>query len=302
MGVIDTNGQRVGSETVTGPVAQDVLRMAYETQFVRFHYHSDTSIQAGWVLDDVGFQVKAGEVLGIVGPNGSGKTSLLKVLAKILSPQQGTLSLFENDLATLSQQEVARLVAYVPQETQQLFPFTVAETVVMGRFAQRIPTLWSGGFGWEDESDIAVAAQAMAMVDVTHLAERLMTNLSGGERQRTVFARALAQSPTVLLLDEPTAFLDLQHQIGICQVIRRLKEEHGLTIILVSHDLNLVSQYCDRIMLLDCGRIVRLGRPDEVIEPEVLESVYRCRVLVDRHPSSGLPRVTLPGRHVSGDH
>lgn len=302
MGVIDTNGQRVGSETVTGPVAQDVLRMAYETQSVRFHYNSDTSIQAGWVLDDVGFQVKAGEVLGIVGPNGSGKTSLLKVLAKILSPQQGTLSLFENDLATLSQQEVARLVAYVPQETQQLFPFTVAETVVMGRFAQRIPTLWSGGFGWEDESDIAVAAQAMAMVDVTHLAERLMTNLSGGERQRTVIARALAQSPTVLLLDEPTAFLDLQHQIDICQVIRRLKEEHGLTIILVSHDLNLVSQYCDRIMLLDCGRIVRLGRPDEVIEPEVLESVYRCRVLVDRHPSSGLPRVTLPGRHVSGDH
>ncbi|MEQ1848598.1 MAG: ABC transporter ATP-binding protein, partial [Nitrospira sp.] len=114
-------------------------------------------------------------------------------------------------------------------------------------------------------------------------------------------ARALAQTPKVLLLDEPTAFLDLQHQVEICSVLRRLRDERGLTVVLVSHDLNLVSQYCDRILLLDHGQIVRLGVPDEVIEPEVLESVYRCRVLVDRHPSTGLPRITLPGRQLSGE-
>ena len=140
----------------------------------------------------------------------------------------------------------------------------------------------------------------MITMDIIHFAHRAVTDLSGGERQRTMIARALAQTPKVLLLDEPTAFLDLQHQVEICSVLLRLKEESGLTVILVSHDLNLVSQYCDRLILLDGGRVVRLGRPQEVIEPEVLETVYRCRVLVDQHPASGLPRVTLPGRCLSG--
>jgi iron complex transport system ATP-binding protein len=136
----------------------------------------------------------------------------------------------------------------------------------------------------------------MRETDVAHLAHRLITDVSGGERQRAIIARALTQEPRVLLLDEPTAFLDLQHQIEICAILRRLNEERGLTIILVSHDLNLASQYCDRLLLLDSGRIFRLGHPDEVIQPDLLETVYRCRVLVDQHPLSGLPRVTLPGR------
>jgi iron complex transport system ATP-binding protein len=297
IGVIGSNEQQIASANA---IVHDAPHIAYEIESVRFRYHAESSDGADWILDDVGFQVKTGEVLGIVGPNGSGKTSLLKILANILSPRQGTLRLFGNDLATLTQHNMARLVAYVPQDTQQSFPFTVAETVMMGRFAQRRRTVWSGGFGWEDEMDIAVAAQAMATVDIAHLAQRLVPDLSGGERQRTVIARALAQSPMVLLLDEPTAFLDLQHQIDICRVIRQFKEERGLTIVLVSHDLNLVSQYCDRILLLDHGRVVRLGCPEEVIEPEALEAVYRCRVLVDRHPGTGLPRVTLPGRRLSG--
>jgi len=294
------NEQHIAWEASANAIVLGAPRIAYEIESVRFRYHAGSSDGADWILDDVGFQVKAGEVLGIVGPNGSGKTSLLKILANVLSPQQGTLHLFGDDLATLTPQDMARLVAHVPQDTQQSFPFTVAETVVMGRFAQRRHTFWSGCFGWEDEMDIVVAAQAMAAVDIAHLAWRLVPDLSGGERQRTVIARALAQSPMVLLLDEPTAFLDLQHQIDICRIIRQLKEERGLTIVLVSHDLNLVSQYCDRILLLDRGRVVRLGCPEEVIEPEALEAVYRCRVLVDRHPGTGLPRVTLPGRHLSG--
>jgi len=273
---------------------------AYDVQSVRFRYPSRGSDAVRWILEDVSFCVQEGDVLGIVGPNGSGKTSLLKVLAKLMRPMQGRIDLFGYELATMAQHEVARLVGVVQQDTQQLFPFTVAETVLMGRFPHRPRDRWTGGFGWESRDDVAIAEQAMMMVDIIHLAHRAVTDLSGGERQRVMIARALAQTPKVLLLDEPTAFLDLQHQAEICSVLLRLKDERRLTVILVSHDLNLVSQYCDRILLLDHGRVVRLGRPEDVIEPDVLEEVYRCRVLVDRHPESGLPRVTLPGRSLSG--
>ena len=274
---------------------------AYDIQSVRFRYQSKESPAARWILDNISFHVQEGEVLGVVGPNGSGKTSLLKVLARLMTPQQGHITLFGQDLSAKAQREVACLVGVVPQDTQMLFPFTVAESVLMGRFPHRARDRWIGGFGWESREDLAIAEQAMMTMDIVHLAHRSVTDLSGGERQRTVIARALAQTPKVLLLDEPTAFLDLQHQVEICSVLRRLRDEGGLTVVLVSHDLNLVSQYCDRILLLDHGQIVRLGGPGEVIEPEVLESVYRCRVLVDRHPSSGLPRITLPGRPLSGE-
>lgn len=273
---------------------------AYDMQAVRFRYQSGESDAAKWVLDEVSFCVHEGDVLGIVGPNGSGKTSLLKVLARLLRPVQGRIELFGQELAAMTQHDVARTVGVVPQDSQQLFPFTVAETVLMGRFPHRPRGRWVGGFGWESREDVAIAEQAMMTVDILHLAHRAVTDLSGGERQRVMIARALAQTPKILLLDEPTAFLDLQHQVEICSVLLRLKEETGLTVILVSHDLNLVSQYCDRILLLDRGRVVRLGCPDEVIEPEALEAVYRCRVLVDRHPGTGLPRVTLPGRSLTG--
>ncbi|MGE0471087.1 MAG: ABC transporter ATP-binding protein [Nitrospira sp.] len=273
---------------------------AYDVQAVRFRYQSKGSDAIRWILEDVSFSVRAGEVLGVVGPNGSGKTSLLKVLARLMSPLQGRIALFGQELASMAQQEVACVVGVVPQDTQQLFPFTVAETVLMGRFPHRPRGRWTSGFGWESREDVAIVEEAMMTVDIIHVAHRAVTDLSGGERQRAMIARALAQTPRVLLLDEPTAFLDLQHQVEICSVLVRLKEERRLTVILVSHDLNLVSQYCDRILLLDRGQVVRLGRPEDVIEPEVLESVYRCRVLVDRHPGTGLPRVTLPGRSLSG--
>jgi len=136
----------------------------------------------------------------------------------------------------------------------------------------------------------------MEETDVAHLAHRLISDVSGGERQRAVIARALTQQPKVLLLDEPTAFLDLNHQLEICAILRRLNEQQGLTVVLSSHDLNLVSQHCDRILLLKDGTVFRLGTAEEVIQPDVLETVYRCEVLVDRHPVSGLPRVTLPSR------
>ena len=274
---------------------------AYDVRSLRFRYQSKESTRNTWILDDVSFQVAEGEVLGIVGPNGSGKTSLLKLLARLLSPQQGTITLFGRDLAGMGHDEMARVVGVVPQDMPQLFPFTVAETVLMGRFPHRPRNRWGTGFGWESVKDAAIAEQAMTTMDVLQLAHRAVTDLSGGERQRTMIARALAQTPKVLLLDEPTAFLDLQHQVEIGSVLCRLRDERGLTVILISHDLNLVSQYCDRLLLLAEGQVIRLGSPEEVIEPMVLEQVYRCQVLIDRHPISGVPRVTLPGRRTIGN-
>jgi cobalamin transport system ATP-binding protein len=280
-------------------VSTDAQRQAaYRLNGVYFRYGAESRAPAkvSWVLHDVNCQVTAGEVLGIIGPNGSGKTSLLKLLARLSRPQAGCLTLFDTDMTGLSQEAIARWVALVPQESPVLFPFTVAEIVLMGRFAHRHGRWSFGSFGWEGPDDVKVAQEAMQELDVMHLADRSIYEVSVGERQRAIIARALAQQPRVLLLDEPTAFLDLNHQLDICRILRRLNQERGLTVVLVSHDLNLASQYCDRLLMLSEGRIARLGSPDEVIRADHLEAVYRCRVLVDEHPVSGLPRVTLPGR------
>ena len=278
-------------DTAPVPVAS---HGAYHVRSLRFHYHPLSRGAANWVLDGLAFKIEPGEILGIVGPNGSGKTSLLKLLAKVLRPQAGDIALFGRDLGTMPQVEVARTVAFVPQESPQVFAFTVMETVLMGRYPHHRGAKWSAGFGWESAEDVSIAEQAMQSTDLINLANRSVMDLSGGERQRCMIARALAQMPKILLLDEPTAFLDLQHQIEICAIVRRLKEERGLTVVLVSHDLNLASQYCDRILMLKAGALFRLGSPDDVIDVDVLRAVYGCDVLVDRHPESGVPRVTMP--------
>ena len=243
------------------------------------------------VLKEVSVEIAPGEVVGILGPNGSGKSTLLKVLMRILVPQKGIIEMFGQPYSSLNQGEISRRVAFVPQETQQAFPFTINEMVLMGRHPHHSRT-WS--LGWEGSRDRAVAIQAMKDLNVFHLGDRLITNVSGGERQRAVIARALAQEPEVLLLDEPTAFLDLYHQLDIIRIVRRLNQERGLTVVLVSHDLNLASQYCDRVLLFKDGEIVKIGHPQEVICREYLESIYGCQVIIDAHPQSGMPRVTLP--------
>ena len=183
----------------------------------------------------------------------------------------------------------------MPQQSSVVFPFTLAEFVLMGRFPHRQSASGVlGWFGWETAEDLRVAEQAMGAMEILHLTDRMISDVSGGERQRAFIARALAQAPRVLLLDEPTVFLDLRHQVDICAILRRLNREQGLTVVLVSHDLNLASQSCDRLLLLQEGALVRLGVPSAVLQPEVIESVYRCPVLIDRHPASGVPRVTLP--------
>lgn len=266
-------------------------RPAYALRELTFGYDTRFRDNSESVLKAVTCSIDSGKILGILGPNGSGKSTLLKVLARVLRPRSGTVELFGDPLSRLSQAEVARQVALVPQETLQIFPFTIAEMVLMGRFPHH---QGYGGWHWEDADDWRIAHQAMEDLDVVHLGSRLVTDVSGGERQRAVIARALTQEPQVLLLDEPTAFLDLHHQLDIARILRRLNRERGLTVILVSHDLNLASQYCDQLMMLHRGQIMEVGSPRQVLRPDLLESIYGCQVLVDRHPQSGLPRVSLP--------
>ena len=267
---------------------------AIEVEELSFRYRMMEGRGREWTLDKLAFHVAAGEILGIVGPNGSGKSSLLKILSGLLPVSEGAVLLGGLSLQKRSQADIARLVAVVPQEYVQVFPFTVAETVLMGRFPHRTPRWWSMGIGDETANDLARAHQAMVDTDVLSLADRLVSDLSGGERQRVMIARALAQEPKVLLLDEPTAFLDINHQIEICSLVTRLRAERRLTVVLVSHDLNVASQYCDRVLMLKEGRLCRIGSPEETIRPDVLRMVYGCDVVVDGHPQTGRPRVTMP--------
>jgi len=237
--------------------------------------------------------VRQGEIFGVIGPNGSGKSSLLKVLAKLAEPQEGTVRLFRARLDTLSRNAIARQVAYMPQDLSSDFAFTALDMVLMGRFPYRQPRKWSL-LGWEQRSDHLVVQQAMEQADVTHLADREMGTLSAGERQRVLLARALAQEPGVLLLDEPTAHLDLQHQLDLCRILKRMHVQHGMTVLLVSHDINLASQYCDRVLIMKEGCRMYLGSPLDVITQPNLKEVYGCQVLIDAHPETGLPRVSLP--------
>ena len=248
---------------------------------------------ASWAVRDVTFAVKQGEIFGVIGPNGSGKSSLLKVLAKMVAIQMGEVRLFEVPLQRWSREAIARQVAYMPQDVSSDFAFLVLDVVLMGRFPYRAAGTWNP-LNWERREDHVLVQQAMIQADVAHLANREMATLSAGERQRVLLARALAQEPRVLLLDEPTAHLDLQHQLDFCRILKRVHDQQGMTVVLVSHDINLASQYCDRILMMKDGRLAHLGSPHDVVTRPNLEEVYGCHVLIDGHPETGRPRVCLP--------
>jgi len=272
--------------------AFEVRQLSFRYDAVRIRPFGDRS---AWVINGMGFTVRQGEIIGVIGPNGSGKSSLLKLLAKLVRPQEGTIRLFGAELGALSRESISRQVAYMPQDLSSDFPFSVLDMVLMGRFSYRRGGLWNL-VGWERREDLAVVEEAMAQTDVTHLANRMVDTLSAGERQRVLLARALAQVPRVLMLDEPTAHLDLNHQLDVCRILQRVHEQLQMTVLLVSHDINLASQYCDRILVMKQGAVVCIGSPQEVIHPRVLTEVYGCQVLVDEHPETGLPRVSLPGQ------
>jgi iron complex transport system ATP-binding protein len=232
------------------------------------------------------FTIERGEVFGVIGPNSAGKTSLLRLLTGVLSPQRGEIRLAGRPIGALRPWELAREVAVVPQEAPRPFPFTVEQLVLMGRYPHAPRRFF------EDAADAAAARAAMIATETQALATLPLERLSGGERQRALLARALAQEPRLLVLDEPTAHLDLRYQAETAALLRRLNRERGMTILLVSHDLNLAGELCDRLLLLRAGEIARVGTPAEVLEQGLLEDVFGCRVTVDKS-ASGRPVVQL---------
>lgn len=243
------------------------------------------------VIRNLSFSVAEGDFFIIIGPNGSGKTTLLKIFAGLLKPQKGQTQIWDRDVTDYKPKSLARTIAMVPQQLPLDFPFTVAESVLMGRAP------YHGALGIEDKRDFAIAKQAMAFTEVEHLADRRLDQLSGGEQQRVFIARAICQEPQIMLLDEPTASLDLAHQVQVMDLMEKLKTEKGVTVIMVSHDVNIAAMYADQLLLLKDGQILSLGSPGEVLTFQNLEEAYGCRLLVDESPLDESPRVTLvPGK------
>lgn len=245
------------------------------------------------ILRDVDFKVSSKDFLGIIGPNGSGKTTLLRVISKVLRLWSGEVIFQGKNIDQIENREIARQMAVVGQSRQDpIFPLSVKEFVLLGRtpYLRRFQLM-------ESERDLRIVQEVMGLTDTLGLEERCIGDLSGGERQRVVIAQALAQEPQILLLDEPTAHLDIGHQIEVLDLIKRLNEGENLTVLMVSHDLNLAADYCNRLILLKQGRIFQEGSPKEILTYQNIEEVYETLVVVKENPISSKPHVFLvPGR------
>ena len=238
------------------------------------------------VLDEVSVEASRGDLVGVIGPNGSGKTTLLKLLAGTLAPSKGSISLEGRPLSGWSRRETARRIAYVPQETHSSFDFSVLDIVLMGRF----PHL--GTFALEGPEDLSIARRALEATGTLAFESRSFSTLSGGEKQRVVIASALAQSADLLLLDEPTASLDIGHQLEVAALLARLNREQGVTMVLSTHDLNFAASLCRRLMLLRGGRTLGYGATDDVLTAGAVRALYDVEADVDRHRRAGHLTVT----------
>ena len=236
----------------------------------------------------VSLSLKEAEITAIIGPNGAGKSTLLRTLNGQLQPASGTVLIDGQPINQLSRRSISRKIAVVAQEAELRFPVTVLEFVLGGRFAWATHTGW----GWETERDLNIAESVLRETELSELSARLMNELSGGERQRALMARALATEAPILLLDEPTANLDLSHQSTLLSLVRNRCDQHQTAALVVTHDINLAAQFADNILLMKQGKPVHYGRPAEVLRPEILENVFEIRVLVDAHPVTGGPLVT----------
>lgn len=227
------------------------------------------------VLEEISFNVTKGEIIGVLGPNGCGKTTLLKILNRNLHPKKGVVIVEDVNIADITKKEIAQKMAVVPQGGEINFAFTVTDIVMMGR----MPSMKR--FEMESDEDLRVVWEAMKRTRIEHLADRLINEISGGERQRVIIARALAQQPQIILMDEPTLHLDVNHQLEILDLVRELSRTEGLTVVIVSHDLSLVSRYCDRIILINDHRILAAGTVEEVLTPENMRKVFSIEASLD---------------------
>ena len=238
------------------------------------------------VLRDVSLTATAGEIVALLGPNGAGKTTLLRTLNGTVAVQHGEILFDGSPLGSRSRREIAKSIAVVAQENETKFPITVLEFVLAARFAH------GAAFGWETPEDIGAAERSLRACDLERYGGRLMNELSGGERQRVVLARALAAETRVLLLDEPTANLDLAHQALMFRLVRDRCRSCETTAVVITHDLNLAAGFADRVVLLKDGSVVASGPPEDVLTEGNVRHVYDVNVLLDRHPATGGLRVT----------
>lgn len=249
--------------------------------------HKEKIFLPHFSLDKILLSLTAGTFLSIVGPNGSGKSTLLKIISKILLPDSGKVKIFEKDYATIPRKDLAKKIAYVPQIQPLAFPFTVYEIVLMGR------SPYLQGFGFENIEDKNIAHDAMEKTEIQQLSSRYINELSGGEIQRVFLARALAQRAPILLLDEPNTHLDLQHQIEILCLIKKLVTNGGISVVAVFHDLNIASMFSDEILILNFGKVHAVGKTASVVNKKNIEEVFQTHVIIDSHPVIASPRVTL---------
>jgi iron complex transport system ATP-binding protein len=254
--------------------------MSLTVEHVSFNY--DARHAAGsFALHDVSISVQRGSLTGLLGPNGCGKTTLLRLMAGVLQPDPGMVALNGRSLRGIPRRELARQVAVVPQETHPAFDYSVLEMALMGRH----PHL--GVFQLEGPDDIAIAHDSLAATGTAHLAARPYATLSGGEKQRVVIASALAQSPDVLLLDEPTASLDLAYQLEVASLMSRLNRDRGVTMVLATHDLNLAASLCDSLVLVRAGRVLAQGPTRDVLTGALVQQLYNVEVDVRFHEAAG---------------
>jgi iron complex transport system ATP-binding protein len=239
------------------------------------------------VIKDISFELEKGGFLGIIGPNGSGKSTLLRLMTRVLPIRSGNVIVEKKKINQMGLKEFCQKVAFVPQDTLVNFSFTAEEIVLMGR----IPHLKRMQF--ETKEDFLIAHRALSLTDTLYIKEKEINELSAGERQRVIIARALAQEPMLLFLDEPTSHLDIGHQVQILDLLKHLNKEQNLTVVMVMHDLNLASEYCNRIILLNEGRIFKDGAPGEVLTYQNIEAVYKTIVIVNKNPISSKPYVIL---------
>lgn len=237
-------------------------------------------------LKEISFRVENRELVGVIGPNGSGKTTLIKVVTKIMKPVHGKVLLEEQPLDTLSFRELAQRIAVVGRLGDFDLKIRVEDLVLLGRIPHRRHFALL-----EKSADLDISREAMRLTGILELKERTVESLSSGERQLVFIARALAQEPKLLLLDEPTSHLDITHQIRVMDLIRALNREKGLTVLVALHDLNLASQYCDRLLLLDKGAVRKDGAPKDVLTYQIIEDVYQTIVVVGENPVSARPYV-----------
>lgn len=231
----------------------------------------------GLVIKGIDFNVEKGKFISIIGPNGSGKSTLLKTLNNIYNPSKGNIVLEDKDIKTYKKRDLAKKIALVPQDTNIDYDFTVEDIVMMGRHP------YKNRFEKENSNDYKIVEESLKMTNTLKLRKRPITEISGGERQRVIIAKALAQNPSTILLDEPTSNLDINHQIDILSLLRFLNNKKNTTVILVIHDINLAARYSDEIILLHDGKILGKGKPEEVITRDNIEMAYGMKVAIEKN-------------------